>query len=57
MLWSGIKCIVNVKSKTQLSCISHLTNNGIRVDDPVKMADIFNQYFVNVGYNLNKNSS
>ena len=26
MLWSGIKSIVNVKSKTQFSRISHLTN-------------------------------
>ena len=54
MLWSGIKSIVNVYSKTQLSCISHLTSNGMHVDDPVKMANIFNQYFVNVGSNLDK---
>ena len=54
MLWSGSKSIVNVKSKTQLSRISHLTSNGMRSDDPVKMAIIFNQYFVNVGSNLNK---
>ena len=54
MLWSGIKSIVNVKSKTQLSGISHLTNKGMHVDDPVKIADIFNQYFVNVGSNLDK---
>ena len=52
MLWSGIKSIVNVKSKNQFSRLSHLTNNGMRVDDPVKMANIFNQYFVNVGSNL-----
>ena len=26
----------------------------MRVDDPVKMANIFNQYFVNVGSNLDK---
>ena len=28
MLWAGIKSIVNVKSKTQFSPISHLMNNN-----------------------------
>ena len=28
MLWSGIKSIVNMKAKNQLSQISHLLNNG-----------------------------
>ena len=37
LLWSGINSIINVESKTQLSRISHLTNNGMRVDDPVKL--------------------
>ena len=38
-----------VKSKNHFSQISYLLDNGKRIDDPVKMADIFNHYFVNVG--------
>ena len=45
-LWTGIKSIVNVKAKNQLSQISHLTDNDVCVTDPVKMANMFNQYFV-----------
>ena len=52
MLWSGIRSIVNVKAKSQLSQISHSLENGKRVDDPVKMENIFNNYFVNVGGNI-----
>ena len=54
MLWSGIGSIVNVKTKSQLSQISHLLENGKQVDDPVKMANMFNSYFVNVGGNIDK---
>ena len=54
MLWSGIKSIVNMKTKSQLSQISHLPDNGKRIDDPVKMANIFNHYFVIVGSNIDK---
>ena len=53
-LWIGIKSIVNVKAKYQLSQISHLTDNGVRITDPVKIANMFNQYFVNVGSNIDK---
>ena len=54
MLWAGIKSIVNVNSKTQFSPISHLMNNGTRVYDPVKMGNIFNNYFVNVASQIDK---
>ena len=54
MLWTGIRSIVNVKVKTQFSNISHLLDNGTRVNDPVKMASLFNKYFVNVGSNIDK---
>ena len=54
MLWSDIKSIVNMKAKSQLSQISHLLNNGKHIDDPVKMDNIFNHYFVNVGSNIDK---
>ena len=54
MLWNGIRSIVNVKVKTQFSNTSHLLDNGTRVNDPVKMANLFNNYFVNVGLNIDK---
>ena len=54
MLWSGIRAIVNVKTKSQLSQISHLLENGKQVDDPVKIANMFDNYFVNVGGNIDK---
>ena len=43
-----------MKTKSQLSQISHLLENGKQVNDPVKMADMFNNYFVNVGGNIDK---
>ena len=54
MLWAGIKSIVNVNSKTQFSLISHSTDNRTQINDPVKMANIFNNYFVNVGSQIDK---
>ena len=54
MLWTGIKSIVNTKSKNQFSQISHLLDNGKQINDPVKMANIFNHYFVNVGSCIDK---
>ena len=48
MLWVGIK------SKTQFSSISHLMDNLTRINDPVEMANIFNNYFVNVGSQIDK---
>ena len=54
ILWSRIKSIVNVKAKNQPSQISHLLDNGKRIDDAVKMANIFDHYFVNVSLNIDK---
>ena len=54
MLWTGIKSIVNLKAKHQLSHISHSNSNGSQVTDPVEMANLFNNYFVNVGSNIDK---
>ena len=53
MLWS-IRSIVNVKKNSNTSHISHLLINDSCVSDPTKMADIFNQYFVNVGIKVDK---
>ena len=54
MIWSGIRSIVNVKTKSQVSQISYLLENGKQVNDPVKMANMFDNYFVNVGGNIDK---
>ena len=54
MLWTGIKSIVNTKSKNQFSQISHLLDNGKYIDDSVKMANIFYHYFVNVDSYIDK---
>ena len=52
MLWHGIRSIVNTSNKNQASHISQL--NGKLISDPVKMAHVFNKYFVNVGHNIDK---
>ena len=57
MFWTGIKSIVNLKAKHQLSHISHLKSNGTQVADPVEMANPFNNYFVNVGSNIDEKIS
>ena len=54
MLWSGIRSLVNIKNRGNLSHISNLMINSSRVQDPTKMANAFNRYFVNVGTNVDK---
>ena len=46
--WEGIRKIVNVKKSTKFS-ISHLNINGKIVDEPIDIANNFNNFFVNVG--------
>ena len=46
-LWSGIRSIINVSSKSRY-CISQLIQDGKEIDDPKKMGNIFNKFFVNV---------
>ena len=54
MLWSGIRSTVNVKKNSNTSHISHLLIKDSCVSDPTKMANIFNQYFINVGTKVDK---
>ena len=51
-LWSGIRSIVNVSKNRNGIHISHLLQDGKEVDDPKKMANIFNNFFVNVSKKL-----
>ena len=47
-LWSGIRSFVNISyNKTGVN-ISHLLQDAKEIDDPQKMATIFNKFFVNV---------
>ena len=47
-LWSGIRSIVNISDNKTGVNISHLLQDGKAIDDPQKMANIFNKFFVNV---------
>ena len=47
-LWTGIKEIVNTKSKSSLQNTSQLIVGGKTYNDPQQMANIFNNFFVNV---------
>ena len=46
--WEGIRKLVNVKKPTNFS-ISQLSINGKTIDDPIAIANGFNNFFVNVG--------
>ena len=39
-LWTGIKSIINKKSKNSLQSISQLTTDGEAIQDPQKMANV-----------------
>ena len=52
-MWSGIRSIINMNKKAGFS-ISHLTHNGKEISDPMKMANIFNNYFVNVAQKIDE---
>ena len=54
MLRSGIRSIVNAKNKNNIPQISQRLKDGSRITDPTKMANIFNQYFINAGSNVDK---
>ena len=47
-LWTGIKAIINRKSKTSLQNISQLVVDDKTHTDPQDIANIFNKFFVNV---------
>ena len=57
MLWHGIRSIVHIINKNPASHISQLNKNKELISDPVKMAKIFDKYFVNVGHNIDKSIS
>ena len=52
-MWSGIRSIINMNKKAG-SSISHLTHNGKEISDPMKKANIFNNYFVNFAQKIDE---
>ena len=45
---------MNIINKSKLLLISQLKYDGICVNDPPKIGNIFNNYFFNVGPNIDK---
>ena len=52
MLWSGIHSVVNFGSNVG-SRTSSLTHDGLKIDDSKKIANIFNEVFVNTAQKIN----
>ena len=53
MLWTGIKAIINIK-RNKFYNITHLTQNGKRIDNPKDIAQVFNQYFTNIAAKIDE---
>ena len=54
MLWTGIRSVINMKHSGADSIISHLVYNGSEINDSKKMANIFNEFFVNISSKINE---
>ena len=52
-LWSGIRSIINI-GKCKNSYITSILNNNKSVDNPNDIADIFNNFFANIGKTTEK---
>ena len=52
-LWSGIRSILNI-GKCKNSYITSTLNNNKSVDNPKDIANIFNNFFANVGKTTEK---
>ena len=52
-IWKGIRSIVNINTKSRKG-IQIITNNGKKLTDPSKIAQIFIEYFSNVGKEIDK---
>ena len=52
-VWKGIRQLVNLKSRSG-STPTKLLVEDVEINDPKSMADAFNNFFANIGYNLTK---
>ena len=54
MLWKGIKNVISMKPGNFDSTKLVSDEKGHRISDPVKIANIFNNYFTNVANSITK---
>ena len=54
MLWKGIRSLVNVNNSTKKD-IKLMNDKGKNISDPEVIAELFNNYFVNIGPNIDNN--
>ena len=52
-IWKGIRSIVNLNNSSKKD-IQIIERNGKKVSDPIMIAKIFNEHYVNVGPNIEK---
>ena len=53
VIWKGIRTIITIKPSNKAD-IKIVDNNGVSLTDPVQIANCFNNYFVNVGSNVER---
>ena len=53
MVWKGIKSLVNITTSSKKD-INLLNNKGKKITDPLQIAELFNNHYVNVGLNIDK---
>ena len=51
LIWKGIRSLVNINNSSKKD-IKLINTNGKNVSDPKVIAELFNEYFVNVGSNI-----
>ena len=49
--WNGIRNLINLSKKSTKS-INKLVDNGKEVTNPIEMADIINNFYINIGKNV-----
>ena len=52
-IWKGIKTLITLKSKNK-TLPTNLNINGNIITDPVDLANVFNEFFVNIGPSLSE---
>ena len=55
-IWKGIRSLVTLKKKN-LTQPTSLSVNGELLTNPIKVSNVFNKYFVNIGPNLSNEIS
>ena len=53
-IWKGIRTIVNIINSKSKRDIKIINNKGVKLTDPLKIAKLFNEHYVNVGPTIDK---